>query len=156
MASGAGAAFALLCDITIADRSARIGDAHVPAGLAAGDGGVITWPLTAGMAKAKRYLLTGDFISADEAERIGLITEVVDDGECVNTAMALAARLAITPQTALRYTKRALNQQMRDAAIRSFDLSLALEMLSKDTGETAAAVQRWKTGVKPNHEGIGH
>lgn len=154
VASGAGAAFALLCDITIADRSARIADAHVIAGLAAGDGGTITWPLSAGMAKAKRYLLTGDFIPAEEAERIGLITEVVDDGECLGAALQLAERLAATPQTAVRYTKRALNQQLRDTALRSFDLSLALEMLSKDTGETAEAVARWRRGAKPDHQGI--
>jgi enoyl-CoA hydratase len=155
IASGAGAAFALLCDFVIADRSARIADGHILAALAAGDGGAIAWPLSAGIIKAKRYLLTGDFIPAEEAERIGLITEVVDDGTCLEHAMALARRLAGSPQTAIRYTKRALNQLMRDTAIRSFELSLALEMLSQDTGETADIVARWKRGRKPVHQGIG-
>ena len=141
VAAGAGAAFALLCDFTIAERSARIADAHVPIGLAAGDGGVMTWPLAVGMAKAKRYLLTGDFVSAEEAERIGLITEVVDDGESVNAARALAARLVALPETALRYTKRALNQHLRDVT-KTFELSLALEMLSKDSGDAALAMAR--------------
>jgi enoyl-CoA hydratase len=156
IASGAGAAFALLCDFVIADRSARLADAHVIAGLAAGDGGVIAWPLSAGLIRAKRYLLTGDFIPAEEAERIGLITEVVDDGNCVETSMALARRLAETSHVAVRYTKRALNQLMRDTGIRSFELSLALEMLAKDTGETLLAVQRWKAGQKPRHSGIAN
>jgi enoyl-CoA hydratase len=146
IAAGAGAAFALLCDIIIVDRSASIADGHIRGALAAGDGGVIAWPLSAGMLKAKRYLLTGDFISAEEAERIGLVTEVVEDGVCLDTAMALAKRLASGPQVAIRYTKRALNQLMRDVGIKSFDLSLAYEMLSKDTGETAAILKQWQAG----------
>jgi enoyl-CoA hydratase len=148
VAVGAGAALALLCDFTIAERSARIADGHVPMGLAAGDGGMLTWPLASGMAKAKRYLLTGDFITAEEAERIGLITEVVADGESVPTARALAARLVAMPQTAMRYTKRALNQQLRATAMQSFELSIALEMLSKNTGESAATMDRVRAGGK--------
>lgn len=154
LAAGAGATLALLCDVTIADRSARIADTHVTIGQAAGDGGVITWPLTVGMAKAKRYLLTGDFISAEEAERIGLITEVVDDGQCLKEAKSMAERMASRSQTAVRYTKRALNQQMRETAMRSFELSLALEMLSKDTGETAEVMRRVRAGEKIQHEGL--
>jgi enoyl-CoA hydratase len=148
-ASGAGAAFALLCDIVIAERSVQLGDGHIRAALAAGDGGAISWPLSAGMMKAKRYLLTGDFLSAEEAERIGLITEVVEPGEAYATAMALAMRLAAQPQAAVRFTKRALNQHLKVAAIQSFDYSLALEIMSAETGETAAAVARLRQPTGP-------
>jgi enoyl-CoA hydratase len=99
------------------------------------------------MMKAKRYLLTGDFVTAEEAERIGLITDVVDDGRSYAAAMELAERLAAQPQAAVRFTKRALNQHLRLAAIQSFDYSLALEILSAETGETAAAVRKMREGA---------
>jgi enoyl-CoA hydratase len=146
-AAGAAAAFALLCDIVIAERHARIGDGHIRAALAAGDGGTIVWPLSVGMMKAKRYLLTGDFVTAEEAERIGLITDVVDDGQAYPTAMELARRLAAQPQAAVRFTKQALNQHLKLAAIQSFDYSLALEIMSAETGETAAAVRKLREGA---------
>lgn len=154
-ALGGGAALALLCDITVADRGARISDGHIIGGIAAGDGGLLTWPLNAGMAKAKRFLLTGDWITAEEAERIGLITEVVDDGECLDVALGYARRLAAGPQKAIRYTKRAMNMQLRRAAIESFELSLALEMLSSDSGDHERIVRGWMDGTKmPEHHGL--
>ena len=147
-AAGAAAAFALLCDIAIAERGAQIGDGHMRAALAAGDGGTIVWPLSVGMMKAKRYLLTGDFVGAEEAERIGLVTEVVEEGQALPRAMEMARRLAALPQAALRFTKRALNQHLRLAAIQSFDYSLALEIMSAETGETAAALAELRQGAR--------
>src|SRR6059058_649652 len=70
---GLGATIALLCDVIYAAESASIGDPHVRVGLAAGDGGAVIWPQLVGYARAKEYLLTGDMLSAHEAERIGLI-----------------------------------------------------------------------------------
>lgn len=139
-AMGAGLAFALLCDVTIADRSARLADGHIRAALAAGDGGTVAWPLTVGMAKAKRYLLTGDWIDAVEAERIGLITEVVDDGTCLERAMYFARRLADGPPLAISWTKRALNQWMQLAVTTSFNYSLMLELTSFTTEEFREAL----------------
>lgn len=127
-ALGSGSAYGLLADFIIVERHVRFGDGHIAAGLAAGDGGVLIWPLAVGMVQAKKYLLTGDFITAEEAERIGLVTEVVETGESLERAQALARRLADGPQRAIRYTKRALNQFYRQATLTSFDLSLSLEM----------------------------
>jgi enoyl-CoA hydratase len=115
-AMGAGAAFALHCDFVIADRSAKLADGHVRAAIAAGDGGTLIWPLTAGLIRAKRYLLTGDWISAEDAVACGLYTEVVDDGQCLARAMEYAERLAAGPQQAIRLTKRALNQWLRQGS----------------------------------------
>ena len=80
-ATGLGASLALLCDIIIASDEARIGDPHVSVGLVAGDGGALIWPQLVGYAKAKKYLLTGELMMAAEAERIGLITDVVPRAE---------------------------------------------------------------------------
>ena len=80
-ATGLGASLALLSDIAIAAEPAKIGDPHVSVGLVAGDGGALIWPQLIGYAKAKRYLFTGDLLTAAEAERIGLISEVVPEAE---------------------------------------------------------------------------
>ena len=74
VAVGAGLAVALLADISIASEDARITDGHVRLGVAAGDHAAIIWPLLCGMAKAKYYLLTCDFLDGREAERIGLVS----------------------------------------------------------------------------------
>jgi enoyl-CoA hydratase len=127
-ALGAGAAYGLLGDFVIAERHVRFGDCHIAGGIAAGDGGFVIWPLSVGMIRAKKYLLTGDWIDAVEAERIGLVTEVVETGESWDRSMALARRLADGPQASIRYTKRALNQWHRLGALVGFDYSLAYEV----------------------------
>lgn len=152
---GTGAVLALFSDIVIADRSAKIADGHIRAGIAAGDGAALLWPLAMGLTKAKRYLLTGDWITAEEAERVGLITEVVDDGQCVERAMEYARRLAAGPQTAIRYSKRALNQWLRIGVAQTFDYSLALEMLTMVTPDARRALDKLMTegrGIMPPEE----
>lgn len=72
VAVGAGLAVALMADISIIDRAAKFTDGHIRLGVAAGDHAVAIWPLLCGMAKAKYYLMTADFIDGAEAERIGL------------------------------------------------------------------------------------
>lgn len=129
VAVGAGLAVALLADISIAAEEARITDGHMRLGVAAGDHAAVIWPLLCGMAKAKYYLLTCDFLDGKEAERIGLVSRAVPADELMATAMEVAGKLAAGPQPALRWTKRALNQWLRQAAVTSFDYSLALEMM---------------------------
>ena len=130
VAMGAGLAFAILCDFIIMERQVRVSDGHIRAAIAAGDGGAMIWPLTVGLTKAKRYLLTADWITAEEAERIGLITEVVEEGQSLKRATQIAERLSAGPQIAIRYTKRALNQWLRLGAVTAFDLSIALELIT--------------------------
>lgn len=127
-AVGGGLAVALLADISIAARDARLIDGHTRLGVAAGDHSAIIWPLLCGMAKAKMHLLLSDEISGEEAERIGLVSKVVDAADLLPTAMAMAEKLANGPQSALRWTKHALNNWLRQAGP-IFDNSLALEML---------------------------
>src|SRR5207237_9777715 len=93
-AGGAGLVAGLLADVSIATRSARIIDGHTRLGVAAGDHAAICWPLLCGMAKAKYYLLTCETLTGEEAERIGLVSLVVDDGAAQDRALEVARGLA--------------------------------------------------------------
>lgn len=126
-AVGAGLAAALLADISIAARTARIIDGHTRLGVAAGDHAAICWPLLCGMAKAKYYLLTCDTISGEEAERIGLVSLAVDDDQVQDRALEVASRLAAGSQQAIRFTRHALNNWYRSFGP-VFDVSVAFEM----------------------------
>ena len=143
VAVGAGLAVALLADISIMAEEARITDGHVKLGVAAGDHAVILWPLLCGIAKAKYYLMTADFLDGKEAERIGLVSLSVPRAKLLQTALATAEKLAKGSQPAIRYTKRALNNWMRISQP-AFDASLAFEMLGflgEDAKEGVAALR---------------
>jgi enoyl-CoA hydratase len=142
VAVGAGLAVALLADVSIIAESARLSDGHARLGVAAGDHAAILWPLLCGMAKAKYYLMTADFIDGPEAERIGLVTKCVPDGEVVSEALAIAERLAQGSRTAVQWTKRVLNHWLLSNSP-AFGESLALEMLGflgPDAKEGVAAI----------------
>jgi enoyl-CoA hydratase/carnithine racemase len=128
-AVGAGLVVALLADVSIAAEGVRVTDGHLRLGVAAGDHAAIVWPLLCGMAKAKYYLMTADFIDAAEAERIGLVSLCVPPDELMDRAVEVATRLATGPQHAVRLTKRALNNWLRLAGP-TFDVSAAYEMLT--------------------------
>ena len=143
VAVGAGLAVALMADISVIAEDARLSDGHLRLGVAAGDHAAMIWPLLCGMARAKYYLLTSDFVDGREAERIGLVSKAVPRAEVLPEAMAIARRLADGPQLAQRFTKRALNQWLRLGGLASFDYSAALELFSfasADPAEGARAI----------------
>jgi enoyl-CoA hydratase len=127
-AVGAGLVVALLADVSVAGRTAKIIDGHTKLGVAAGDHAAICWPLLVGMAKAKYYLLTCETLSGEEAERIGLVSKCVDDDEVLTTASRIADDLALGAQDAIRWTKHSLNYWYRMFAP-AFETSLGLEFL---------------------------
>ena len=152
VAVGAGLAVALMADISIMAEEARFTDGHIRLGVGAGDHAAIIWPLLCGLAKAKYYLLTCDFIDGKEAERIGLVSVCVPRDELMAKAMEVATKLATGPQNALRWTKRSLNNWIRSAGP-IFDSSLALEMLGffdEDVVEGAAAIREKRDAVFPS------
>jgi enoyl-CoA hydratase len=128
VAVGAGLAAALLADIPIAGRSARILDGHTTLGVSAGDHAVLIWPLLVGMAKAKYHLMTNEPIDGTEAERLGLVAKVVDDDRLLNEARDIAERMAKGSAEALSWTKHTLNHWLR-SAYPAFDASVAYEFL---------------------------
>jgi enoyl-CoA hydratase len=127
-AVGAGLVAGLLADISIAANDARIIDGHTRLGVAAGDHAAIVWPLLCGMAKAKYYLLLCEPVSGAEAERIGLVSLAVEPDALLPKAYEVAERLAHGSQSAIRWTKYALNNWLRSAGP-TFDSSLALEFM---------------------------
>jgi len=141
-AVGLGASIALLCDVVVMADTAVIADPHVRVGVVAGDGGAAIWPVLLGPLLAKRYLLTGDPVTAEDAGRLGLATEVVPADEVAARARAWATRLAEGAPLAVRGTKAAVNAQVKRALLESFDVSMALELplfLSADHEEALAA-----------------
>jgi len=153
IAVGAGCVIALLSDISIASESASFGDGHVRLGVAAGDHAAVIWPLLCGMAKAKHYLLTGEFLSAREAERIGLISMVVKHEELMEKVMNVANAIIRGPQRAIQYTKRSMNQWLRHSFVISYDLSCALEMINfgeDDVKEGVLALQQRRPAKFPS------
>lgn len=154
VAVGAGLAVALLADISIIAENARITDGHVKLGVAAGDHAAIVWPLLCGMAKAKYYLMTAEFIDGKEAERIGLVSLCVPPERLMERAMELADRLAAGSQPAIRYTKKALNNWMH-LARPIFDNSLALEMLTFLGEDAAHGVESMRAKRPPRFPSAG-
>lgn len=124
VATGAGMDMALMGDIRIAARSARLAETYVKMGIVPGDGGAWYLPRVVGMARALELLWTGRFVDADEALRIGLVSEVVDDAALMEHTYALAARIAAGPPIAIRMTKRAARQGM------ALDLNTHLDQIS--------------------------
>lgn len=148
VAVGAGLVAGILADVSIAGRSARIIDGHTRLGVAAGDAAAIVWPLLCGMAKAKYYLLTCRPINGEEAERIGLVSLCVDDDKLQETALEIAQELATGAQSAIRWTKYALNNWLRMAGP-IFDTSTALEMMGFATPDAAEGVNSHIEKRKP-------
>ena len=143
VAVGGGLTVALMADISIVAEDAKLTDGHVKIGVSAGDHAAIVWPLLCGMAKAKYYLMTAEFVSGREAERIGLVSQCVPAAEVMDKAMAVANKLASGSQQAIRYVKRSLNGWM-NMARPIFESSLAMEMLcflGEDAAEGVASVR---------------
>ncbi|NUT10903.1 MAG: enoyl-CoA hydratase/isomerase family protein [Nonomuraea sp.] len=139
-AVGAGLAVALLADISVAGRTARVIDGHTRLGVAAGDHAAIIWPLLCGMAKAKYHLLLCEPVTGEQAEAMGLVSLCVDDDQVDAKALELAVRLARGSAEAIRLTKYALNNWLRMAGP-SFDASLAMEFLGFTGPDVAEGVR---------------
>jgi enoyl-CoA hydratase len=142
-AVGAGLAVALLADISIAARTAKLIDGHTKLGVAAGDHAAVIWPLLCGMGKAKYYLLLCEAVSGEEAERIGLVSRAVEAEELQAEALQIAEKLAAGSAFALAATKRSLNHWLY-AAWPAFEASLTAEMIcfgQADAREGVAAIK---------------
>ncbi|MDZ3992276.1 enoyl-CoA hydratase/isomerase family protein [Pseudomonas sp. Teo4] len=147
-AVGAGLVAALLADISIAAKDAKIVDGHTRLGVAAGDHAAIVWPLLCGMAKAKYHLMLCESLNGEEAERIGLVSLCVDSEQLQTRALEVATRLAEGAQSAIRWTKYSLNNWLRQAGP-IFDASLALEMLGFGGEEVKEGVRAYREKRAP-------
>jgi enoyl-CoA hydratase/carnithine racemase len=123
-AVGAGMDMALMCDIRVAARSARFAEAYVRVGLIPGNGGCYFLPRIVGVARALEMLMTGEFVGAEEALRIGLVNQVYDDDKFLESAYDYAKKIAAMPPVAVSMIKRTVYQSL------TCDLRTSLELIS--------------------------
>ena len=139
-AIGLGATIALYCDVIFAAEHANIADPHVLVGLSAGDGGAIIWPQLIGFAKAREYLMTGEFIPAPKAERIGLINHCLPADQLDAAVEAFAQKLLKGAMKAIVATKLTVNLSLRQIASAVMDASIGYELLTLHSRDHAEAV----------------
>ena len=124
VAVGAGMDMALMCDIRVAASSVRLSEGYIRVGLVPGDGGAYFLPRLVGVSKALELLWTGDFIDAQTALDLGIVSYVYDDAEFADKARAFAEKLAAAPPINVAMIKRAVYQSARA------DLRTALDLIS--------------------------
>jgi enoyl-CoA hydratase len=152
-AVGLGCSLALFCDMVFATPEARFADPHVLVGLVAGDGGAEIWPQQVGVARAKRYLLTGDPITGKEAAEIGLITAAVPADEIDAAVAAMAGRLAAGAPYAIKWTKASINAGLKVMANAIIDRAAAYENMTMMTADHRIALEAMKAREKPKFTG---
>jgi enoyl-CoA hydratase len=155
-AAGAGMALALAADIRVASESARFNAAFVKIGLSGGDVGT-SWalPRLVGLGRAYEILLTGRFVDAAEALRIGLVTDVVEEGMLLDRALETAALIVGNSPVGMALTKQVVQNNV-DAP--SLEAALALEnrnqVLATRTTDMVEALAAFREGRTPTY--LGH
>ena len=149
-AMGLGATLALFCDISFANKKARIADPHVSVGIAAGDGGAVIWPQLIGYARAKHFLLTGSMITGEEAAHIGLVNFAFPAEELDTKVEKYADRLEAGAQDAIRWTKLAVNIGLKQLAHSIMDVGLGYETITIRSADHAEGIAAFEEKRKPN------
>ena len=140
VAAGAGANIALCCDVVLATESATFIQAFSKIGLIPDSGGTFFLPRLIGFQKASALMMTGDKITATDAERIGMIYKVFSDETFEKESFSLAIKLALMPTKALALTKTALNISMQN--------TFCEQLIQEDSLQsTAAATKDYKEGI---------
>lgn len=152
-AIGLAATLALFSDVIFASDNAIFADPHVLVGLVAADGSAAIWPHLIGHARAKEYLMTGDSLSAIEAERIGLINHCVPDADLDQRVEAFADRLAGGALKAIRWTKKSVNAGLKPLVHGIVELSFAYELVSGRTEDHREAINAFAERRKPSFIG---
>jgi 2-(1,2-epoxy-1,2-dihydrophenyl)acetyl-CoA isomerase len=153
IAAGAGANLALACDIALAARSASFAQSFVKIGLVPDSGGTAFLPQRVGMARALGLAITGEKIGAEQAERWGLIWQVVDDAELLERATELAGKLAQQPTRAIAAIKRAMRASTTHTLDQQLDLERDLQRELGNSFDYAEGVQAFIQKRAPRFEG---
>ncbi len=143
-AIGGGMDVALMCDMRIASEKARFSEAYVRLGLVPGDGGAWFLPRLTGMPKALELLLTGDFIDAAEAARVGIVNRTVPHETLAETTYGLARRIASRPPLAVRMTKRLAYQGLHSDLAGAMDAASSHVAILQQSADHKEAVQAFR------------
>jgi enoyl-CoA hydratase len=152
-ALGGGLELALACSIRICSDNAQFGAPEVKLGIIPGDGGTQRLPRLVGLGRAMEMILTGDFIDAQEAYRIGLVNKVVSPDELIGKTMDLARKIASRPPLAVRFAKEAANRSMEGATLAGFTLESYLHALSCTTEDKKEGVSAFLEKRKGKFKG---
>lgn len=142
-AIGGGLTLACMCDIRVCSAEAQLGSTFVKLGLVPADGSTYVLPRTIGFSRALDLMLTGRIVDALEAQRIGLVDEVVPHEEVLPRARAKAAMIAAAPALAVQLTKRACYSTARLAMAPSLELVAGYQAIAQRSEEHFQAVQRF-------------
>lgn len=148
-AMGLGATIALLSDVVYLADGASIADTHVLAGVVAGDGGALIWPVLLGPNRAKEFLMTGAGLSNEKALQFGLINYLTPPDRLMNDAMAMATKLATGPRTAIAWTKQVVNSTLLREAAQLMPYSIAQEARTMGQPDMAEATEAFLAKRKP-------
>lgn len=153
VAAGAGANIALACDVTIATASASFIQAFSKIGLVPDSGGTFTLPRIIGFQKASALMMLGDKISAQDAEKMGMIYQVVPDEQFMEQAEALGQKLANMPTKGLAYTKHLLNQSFTNDLDQQLELEKEWQFKATETWDYKEGVNAFIEKRKPEFKG---
>lgn len=153
VAAGAGANIALCCDVVVAAQSASFIQAFSKIGLIPDSGGTYFLPRLIGWQKASALSMLGDKITADEAERIGMIYKVFTDELFANESKKIAETLAAMPTAALAFTKQAFNQSFTNSLEQQLKAEEILQMKAGQTKDYNEGVQAFLEKRKPQFKG---
>ena len=148
-AIGLGCSLALFCDFIYATPRSKFADPHVSVGLVAGDGGCVMWPQLIGYARAKKYLLTGEVMLAQDALEMGLITEVIEEDQIDAEVQQLAEKLRDGAKYAIRWTKTSINAGLKVMANSIIDRAAAFENVTQLMEDHKIALQAFSDKEKP-------
>ncbi|ASG22241.1 enoyl-CoA hydratase/isomerase family protein [Nitrospirillum viridazoti] len=152
-AIGLGLTLALFCDMSLVADDARLGDTHVKVGLVAGDGGAVVWPLLVGPQRAKEFLMRGKVLKGAEAAALGLINYAHPRETVLEEALKVATEIAANPVWAVRWSKAAVNKQLKAQLNQVLELSIAYESLTMLTHDYKEAATAFAEKRKPTFEG---
>lgn len=139
-AIGAGLDLACMCDLRIAAEGARFGSTFVKVGLVPGDGGAYFLARAVGYARALELMLTGRVFDAHEAQRMGLVLDVVPEATLMDSAYALAEQIVQNAPVAVRLTKRAAQRSFDGDSAIALELAATFQGIAQNTADHDEAV----------------